>query len=69
MHGTWKETSGKLKQRHAILTEDDLLFSKGKEVELLGRLQDKIGTTKEELRKMMGKTKKGSGPGVGACVG
>ena len=55
MKGNWAELSGKLKQRYANLTDDDLLFKEGKEEELLGRLQRKIGTTKEELRKVIAK--------------
>jgi uncharacterized protein YjbJ (UPF0337 family) len=53
MKGNWKEVSGKLKQRFANLTDDDLLFKEGKEEELLGRIQKKLGTTKEELRKVI----------------
>ena len=53
--GNWKEVSGKLKQRFANLTDDDLLFKEGKEEELMGRLQKKLGTTKEELRTLIGK--------------
>ena len=55
MKGSWKETSGKLKQQYANLTDDDLLFQEGKEEELLGRLQSKIGKTKEEIRSLIGK--------------
>ncbi len=50
MKGTWNETKGKLKQKFADLTDDDLLFAEGKEDELLGRLQQKTGQTKQELR-------------------
>jgi uncharacterized protein YjbJ (UPF0337 family) len=53
--GNWNETAGKLKQRYANLTDDDLLFKEGKEEELLGRLQNKLGKTKEEIRKMISK--------------
>jgi uncharacterized protein YjbJ (UPF0337 family) len=53
MKGNWKEVAGKLKQRFANLTDDDLLFKEGKEEELLGRIQKKLGTTKEELRKVI----------------
>jgi len=53
--GRWKEISGKLKQRYANLTDDDVLFAEGKEDELLGRLQKKIGKSKEELRKVIAK--------------
>ena len=55
MKGSWKEISGKLKQQYANLTDDDLLFKEGQEEELLGRLQQKLGTTKEELRKVIAK--------------
>ncbi len=53
--GNWNEIAGKLKQQYASLTDDDLLFKEGKEEELLGRLQNKLGTTKDELRKIIGK--------------
>ena len=53
--GNWNEIAGKLKQQFANLTDDDLLFKEGKEEELLGRLQQKLGTTKEELRKIIAK--------------
>jgi uncharacterized protein YjbJ (UPF0337 family) len=55
MKGNWKEIAGKLKQQYANLTDDDLLFKEGQEEELLGRLQQKVGATKEELRKVIAK--------------
>lgn len=53
--GNWNEVAGKLKQQFANLTDDDLLHKEGKEEELLGRLQQKLGKTKEELRKIISK--------------
>ncbi len=53
--GNWNELSGKLKQQFANLTDDDLLFKEGKEEELLGRLQNKLGKTKEELYNIISK--------------
>ncbi len=53
--GNWNELAGKLKQQFANLTDDDLLFKEGKEEELLGRLRNKLGKTKEELRKIISK--------------
>jgi uncharacterized protein YjbJ (UPF0337 family) len=53
--GNWKEISGKLKQKYANLTDDDLLFKEGKEEEAMGRIQKKIGTTKEGLRDLIAK--------------
>ncbi len=53
LKGNWNKAKGKLKQKFAGLTDDDLLFEEGKEEELLGRLQVKLGKTKDELRKMI----------------
>jgi uncharacterized protein YjbJ (UPF0337 family) len=50
VRGSWNETKGKLKQKYGQLTDDDLTFAEGKEDELYGRLQKKLGKTKEELR-------------------
>lgn len=47
--GNWNEQKGKLKQKFAILTDNDMLFKEGKKDEMLGRLQIKLGKTKEEL--------------------
>jgi uncharacterized protein YjbJ (UPF0337 family) len=49
--GSWNEVKGKLKQKYAQLSDDDLAFAEGKEDELLGRLQQKLGKTKEDLRR------------------
>jgi uncharacterized protein YjbJ (UPF0337 family) len=48
--GNWNEIKGKLKQKYGQLTDDDLVFAQGKEDELLGRLQQRLGKDKEELR-------------------
>jgi len=49
--GNWNQIKGKLKQKYGQLTDDDLVFADGKDDEILGRLQKKLGKTKEELRK------------------
>ena len=49
--GSWNEVKGKLKQKYAQLSDDDLTFAEGKDDELLGRLQQKLGKSKEDLRK------------------
>jgi uncharacterized protein YjbJ (UPF0337 family) len=51
LKGSWNEIKGKLKQKYGQLTDNDLEFAEGKDDELLGRLQQKLGKTKEELRK------------------
>lgn len=53
--GNWNELAGKLKQKFAELTDDDLLFQEGKEEELLGRLQQKLGKTKEQIHDLIAK--------------
>ncbi|NCS88267.1 MAG: general stress protein CsbD [Ignavibacteria bacterium CG2_30_36_16] len=51
----WNELAGKLKQKFADLTDDDVLYKEGKEEELLGRLQKKLGKTKEQIRNLISK--------------
>lgn len=53
LKGNWNETKGKLKQKFAILTDSDLLFTEGKQNEMLGKLQTKLGRTREEMRKII----------------
>jgi len=53
--GSWNELKGKLKQQYGSLTDDDLVFSEGKEDELLGRLQKKLGKSKDDVRQMIEK--------------
>jgi uncharacterized protein YjbJ (UPF0337 family) len=48
--GNWNEVKGKLKQKYGQLTDDDLIFTEGKEDELLGRLEKRLGTSKDQLR-------------------
>lgn len=54
LKGNWNEIKGKLKQEFASLTDDDLLFTEGKKDELIGRLQQKLSKTKDEIRKLIG---------------
>jgi uncharacterized protein YjbJ (UPF0337 family) len=49
LKGNWNEQKGKLKQKFASLTDNDLLFEEGKKEEMLGKLQIKLGKTKKEL--------------------
>jgi uncharacterized protein YjbJ (UPF0337 family) len=53
MAGNWNEQKGKLKQKFATLTDDDLLFAEGKKDEMMGRIQKKLGKTKEELHQII----------------
>ena len=51
--GSWNEVKGKLKQKYAQLTDDDLTYSEGKDDELIGKLQKKLGKSAEEVRKAL----------------
>ena len=49
LKGKWNEYKGKIKQAHGNLTDDDLQYEEGKDDELFGRLQQKLGKTKDEV--------------------
>ena len=49
LKGKWNEIKGKVKQAHGDLTDDDLRYKEGEDDELLGRLQQKLGKSREEL--------------------
>jgi uncharacterized protein YjbJ (UPF0337 family) len=51
--GNWNELKGKLKQKYAHLTDNDLLMVEGKAEETLGLLQIKLGKSKDELEKII----------------
>ena len=51
--GNWNELKGKLKQKFAVLTDNDLMYEEGQRDEMLGKLQIKLGKTKEELTKLL----------------
>ena len=53
LKANWNETKGILKQKFALLTDNDLLLVEGKQDEMLGRLQKKLGKTKEEIQKII----------------
>lgn len=55
LKGNWEEQKGKLKQKFAQLTDNDLLFVEGKKEEMLGKLQITLGKSKEELLKLIEK--------------
>jgi uncharacterized protein YjbJ (UPF0337 family) len=49
LKGNWNELKGKIKQQYGELTDDDLAYEEGKDDELVGRIQKKIGKTKEQV--------------------
>ena len=53
IEGKWNQLKGKLKQKYAILTDDDVTLAEGKTEETLGKLQAKLGKSKEEFHKLI----------------
>lgn len=51
LKGSWNEVKGKIKQAYADFTDDDLKREEGKDDELFGRIQQKLGKSKEEIIK------------------
>ena len=51
--GDWNITKGKLKQKWAKLTDDDIQYVEGKQEELLGRIQKRTGETREAVEKAL----------------
>ncbi len=49
--GDWNITKGKLKQKWAKLTDNDLQYSEGRDNELIGRIQKRTGETREAIEK------------------
>ncbi|NLA61652.1 MAG: CsbD family protein [Bacteroidales bacterium] len=56
--GKWNQLKGKVKQQWGNLTDDDLTYVEGKEDELYGRIQEKTGKSKDEVREWFDKEMK-----------
>jgi uncharacterized protein YjbJ (UPF0337 family) len=55
LKGNWNVVKGKLKQAYGDLTDDDLTYADGKEDELVGRIQKRIGMTASDVRHLLEK--------------
>jgi len=53
LKGNWKEQKAKFKKKFAVLIDNDLMFEESQKEEMLGKLQAKLGKTKEELNKLL----------------
>lgn len=53
LKGNWNQVKGKLKSQYGELTDDDLFYTEGKEDELLGRIQEKTGESKEKIKEFI----------------
>ncbi|MCX2743068.1 CsbD family protein [Mangrovivirga sp. M17] len=51
--GNWNQVKGKLKEEYGELTDNELVYEEGKEDELLGRIQEKTGKTKQEVKEFI----------------
>jgi uncharacterized protein YjbJ (UPF0337 family) len=53
LKGDWNIAKGKLKQKFAQLTDDDLRYTRGQEQELVGRIQKRTGQSKEAVERIL----------------
>ena len=51
MEGKWKQMKGAVKQKWGKLTDDDLDVIAGKQDQLLGKIQERYGITREAAEK------------------
>jgi len=56
--GDWNITKGKLKQKWAKLTDDDLNYTEGRQDEMLGRIQKRTGQTREAVEQAINELQK-----------
>ena len=54
--GNWNEKKGRLKQKYAKLTDNDLKYTEGMEEELVGRVQQRLGTSRTETLNIIRRT-------------
>lgn len=53
LKGNWHVIKGKLKQQFSALTEDDLMYEEGREEELYGRIQRRVGKSRDDIKRMI----------------
>jgi len=53
--GNWNEIKGKLRKEYAILSDNDLAYEVGQEEELIGKIQQKTGKAKQEIKEFIDK--------------
>ena len=51
--GDWKQLKGKVKEQWGKLTDDDLTVIDGQQDQLMGKLQERYGYSKEQAKKEM----------------
>lgn len=53
LKGNWNQIKGKMKQKYGNLTDDDLTYAEGNVDELIGRIQEKTGESREQVARML----------------
>ena len=53
LKANWNTLKGTLKQKYAQLTDDDLKYVEGKEDELLGKIQKRLGITQAGVERLI----------------
>jgi uncharacterized protein YjbJ (UPF0337 family) len=53
VEGNWKQVSGKIKQQWGKLTDDSLTQINGKRDELVGRIQEAYGVTRDDAERQV----------------
>jgi uncharacterized protein YjbJ (UPF0337 family) len=51
--GRWKQFTGKARQNWGKLTDDDLEVAKGRREELVGKIQERYGISKDEANRQV----------------
>jgi uncharacterized protein YjbJ (UPF0337 family) len=51
IEGNWKQLKGKVKEKWADLTDDDLTAVQGRRDQLAGKLQERYGYAKERIER------------------
>jgi len=53
LHGPWEEVKEKIKEHNIELTDEDLDYQPGREEELLERLREKLGKSKQQIKALI----------------
>jgi len=53
IEGKWKQALGKIKEKWAKLTDDDLQMIRGKRDQLVGKIQERYGIAKDEAERQV----------------
>ncbi|MEZ4282318.1 MAG: CsbD family protein [Myxococcota bacterium] len=59
VEGNWKQLKGRVKQTWGKLTDDDLDFIDGKRIELIGKIQERHGITKDKAEEQLNEFARG----------